>query len=268
MEEVIPIKNKISYYTDIKIAPFDPNKRFTKPHRHNKYFEIVYLSKAEGYHYIDDIAYKIDGPTFFFIRKEAVHHWDISTIPEGYVVIFKESFLQNTLDDTLNTLLMKLNNHHEKKCTEPEFVEELFKLLCFESNREIGHNKLIFEGLLKALLAHLNTNLEIQDLGKADEFLKMLADNPVNNVSFYADKLQLSNQQLNQLCKKEYGKTTSEVIASHINTEAKRLLKYSKITISEIAFHLNFKNASHFVKYFKKHNAVTPLNFRKEENRP
>ncbi|MCM5662777.1 AraC family transcriptional regulator [Galbibacter mesophilus] len=264
----IPVKNKISHYADLKIAPFDPAKRKTRPHRHHKYFEIVYLSKAEGYHFIDDKEYKIHAPTFYFIKKDAVHYWDISNNPEGYVIIFKEEFLENTSDKTLNSLLFQLINHHEERCENPNLVETLFSLLVTEFNKSLHPNKHYFEGLLKALLAQINKKLEHKNLSKSEEFLKLLSESPVNNVGFYADKLGVSNQKLNQLCKENFSKTTTEIIAYHINKEAKRLLRFSSKSISEIAYTLYFKDDSHFVRYFKKHNGMTPLKFRNTSNRP
>ncbi|QLE02167.1 helix-turn-helix domain-containing protein [Galbibacter sp. BG1] len=264
----IPVKNKISNYSDLKIAPFDPAKKKTKPHRHNKYFEIVYLSKAEGFHYIDDEAYKIEAPTFFFVKKDAVHHWDITNEPEGYVIIFKEAFLENTTDKTLNSLLFQLINYYEERCEDPFLVENLFSLLVAESNKSLRPNKHYFEGLLKALLSQINKNLDFKNLSKPDEFLKLLTDSPVNNVGFYADKLGVTNQKLNQLCKEHFSKTTTEMIAYQINKEAKRLLRFSSKSVSEIAFTLHFKDTSHFVRYFKKHNETTPLKFRNTPNKP
>lgn len=49
----IEIKNKISFENTIKIEPFDVAKRYTKPHVHNKYLEIVFFSKGSGFHYLD-----------------------------------------------------------------------------------------------------------------------------------------------------------------------------------------------------------------------
>ena len=44
MHKEIEIKNKISFENTIKIEPFDVAKRYTKPHVHNKYLEIVFES--------------------------------------------------------------------------------------------------------------------------------------------------------------------------------------------------------------------------------
>lgn len=94
--------------------------------------------------------------------------------------------------------------------------------------------------------------------------MELLAENPRNDVAHYAHILNVSGQNLNQLCRKQYNKTPSEIIAVEIVKEVKRLLKYTNKTISEIAFQLDFKDVSHFVKYFKRHTGNTPLQIKKE----
>jgi AraC-like DNA-binding protein len=88
--------------------------------------------------------------------------------------------------------------------------------------------------------------------------------NPVSNlkVNQAADYLGLSPQNLNAVCRKAAGKSASELIMEQVILEAKRYLLHSDKNISEIAFTLNFSDASHFVKYFKKSTGETPQTFR------
>ena len=65
MNKTIAIYSKIPAVTSIKIEPFDVNKRYTKPHRHNKYIELVYFKQGFGHHYMDSDCYKIEPPTVF-----------------------------------------------------------------------------------------------------------------------------------------------------------------------------------------------------------
>ena len=64
---------KIETERVIKIAPFKKDIRKTNPHKHNNYFEIIYLSQGSGFHYIDLNKYIIHPPEFFFVRQEQVH---------------------------------------------------------------------------------------------------------------------------------------------------------------------------------------------------
>lgn len=81
-------------------------------------------------------------------------------------------------------------------------------------------------------------------------------------VNFYADKLYISTKYLARVVKQASGHTASYWIDSYVILEAKNLLRYSDITIKEIAFRLNFTNQSVFHKYFKAHTGLTPLEYR------
>lgn len=258
--------SKISSIDDIKIAPFDVSKRYTKPHRHNKYLEIVYFSKGSGFHFMDSKRYDIKSPIFFIIKKEEVHHWEINTEPQGYVIIIKETFLEKTLDKQINKQLLKLAQKQKiDNIQKDPNIEYMFKTLCLEIQQS-NSNIEVVEGVLKALLSKIvrYSNINNQDINtdKIDQFMQFLVDKPRNNVAFYAKKLNCTSQTLNQWCKRRYAKSASQIIAIEIIKEVKRLLMYTDKTISEIAFDLEFKDVSHFVKYFKRHTGHTPLQFK------
>jgi len=50
MKTELEIKDKTTDTEGIKIAPFRQHVRKTLPHKHNNYFEIIYLTKGSGSH--------------------------------------------------------------------------------------------------------------------------------------------------------------------------------------------------------------------------
>jgi AraC-like DNA-binding protein len=78
----------------------------------------------------------------------------------------------------------------------------------------------------------------------------------------YADTLGVHVNHLNKVLKETTGKTTTEIIGSRINQEAKVLLKQTQWNVSEIAYTLGFEEIAHFSNFFKKHNQQSPLVFR------
>lgn len=79
---------------------------------------------------------------------------------------------------------------------------------------------------------------------------------------FYADKLGISLQHLSTTIKQVTGKNVLDVISYVVIMDAKAKLKSTDMTIQEIAYSLNFPNASFFGKYFKRYVGMTPLDFR------
>ena len=82
------------------------------------------------------------------------------------------------------------------------------------------------------------------------------------SVGFYAAQLHLTPKYLTTIIRKTTGRTASEWIDDYVVLEAKNLLKYSTMSIQEIAYSLNFPNQSFFGKYFKEHTGLTPTAFR------
>ena len=115
MKKSIPTKNKISPEKHIKIEPFRKGTLVTPPHKHKQYFEIIFLSQGSGHHWIDGHCYDIKPPVFFFLNREQVHNWQMDNEPEGYVVIFKNTFLQQSRDESLKQLLPLIWHHRGER---------------------------------------------------------------------------------------------------------------------------------------------------------
>ncbi|WP_027419636.1 AraC family transcriptional regulator [Crocinitomix catalasitica] len=272
MKSPLEIKDKTKQTEGLKIAPFRQHIRKTVPHKHNNYFEIIYLTAGSGEHTIDTKAYEIKPPIIFNIRKEQVHFWDIKTKPEGFVLIIKKSFIEGTLDQDIKRLIAELSAY---TCLFPKdnTAVEIFHLLLSENQRDQGSNKPVIEGLLKALLGKLReaATADSNKLGTNSiyqKFIELLSkeNKLTNKVMYYAEILNTTPQNLNAICRKEGGSSASETIAEHIIRDAKRLLSYTDFTVSEISTRLEFKDHSHFTKYFKRQVGETPIGYRKSNS--
>jgi AraC family transcriptional activator of pobA len=84
----------------------------------------------------------------------------------------------------------------------------------------------------------------------------------IRKVGQYADKLNVSADYLNRAIKSCTDKTAHHFINKMIFIEAKNLLIYSEMTVSEIGYSLDFSDPSHFNRSFKKFVGLTPLEFR------
>jgi AraC-like DNA-binding protein len=80
----------------------------------------------------------------------------------------------------------------------------------------------------------------------------------------YADKLHVSERQLNDALRKTLGKTAGQLVQERVLLEAKRLLSNTDLSMAEIAYQLNFGDFAYFCRFFKKHTRFTPSAFRKD----
>jgi AraC family transcriptional regulator, transcriptional activator of pobA len=267
----ILVKNKINPDLHIKAESFRKETRITHPHKHNQYFEIVYLSKGKGAHWIDGIQYQITPPVLFFINRNQTHHWEITIEPDGYVVILKQSFFQYSKDEMLKQLLQQLWYANCVYCSNAEKLEPVFKLLCNLIRDDTKYNKHAADGLLKTLIALIldegkeqfhYSGLQTQLYVRYIDLLHTQI-NFQRNVHHYASVLNTTPQNLNAACRKTNNQSAGEILDNFITNEAKRLLLYTNNNVSEIAFQLNFNDPSYFVKFFKKYQHITPDQYRK-----
>ncbi|OBZ15761.1 AraC family transcriptional regulator [Bacillus sp. FJAT-26390] len=82
------------------------------------------------------------------------------------------------------------------------------------------------------------------------------------SVQEIADNVGLSTDYLSKQFKKETGMTIVEYILQEKIKEAKNLMNYSNLSISEISNHLQFFDQSHFIRVFKRICGKTPKQYK------
>lgn len=82
------------------------------------------------------------------------------------------------------------------------------------------------------------------------------------SVQEYAELLHVTPNHLSQTVAKTFGRQANEIIADRLLLEAKKLLRYTDLTIAEIADYLGFEEPTHFGRFFKRHMSMTPRSYR------
>jgi AraC family transcriptional activator of pobA len=83
-------------------------------------------------------------------------------------------------------------------------------------------------------------------------------------LGFYAEKLAMTPDRLNDIVKRSTGVTAGHLIRQRVLTEAKRQLVFTNVAIHEIAYDLGFSDPSHFARFFRKQTGTTPQAFREQ----
>lgn len=97
-----------------------------------------------------------------------------------------------------------------------------------------------------------------------DRFFKLMLEEykKERSVAYYADKLCLTPKYLSMTVKKITGHPISDWINEAVIIEAKRMLKTTDLTASQISEELNFPNPSFFGRFFKQYADMTPLQYK------
>lgn len=247
------------------------------PHN-NDFYTILFVDGAIGVVQIDNTVSHLEQSKIIFIEPGCVNSINITGKASGKVICFSETFFylrynNNILNhfgflETENRVISEIPELHSEK------FESLLKLIQQEyllhSNEGINilHsyiNIILFE--LERLLSQANTarKSDIKS-DKIYQYKKLIEAHFSKRKlpSFYADKLNITTNHLNKLCKEETGKTAGDIIRKHILLESQRQLRFTTLSINEIADELGFDNPSYFITFFKKQVGITPEIFRKE----
>lgn len=268
----ILIKNKLGGSRLFKISRFKEKIKKTKPHKHEGYFELIYISQGEGFHWMDTEYYKITSPEIYFLKPGSLHCWQFTSIPKGFVVLFKEAYFDAVREQSIIDLLRYMNKQLQVSMPAGCRLLPIFEEILLEYTQNATYADTIIHGYLQVLLSKLLQLSQVKPKTGApssilhERFLKLLSEKcpQWRLVHQYAGQLNTTPQNLNAACRKHAGKSAGEHIASQLLLEAKRHILHTEKTITEIAYALHFNDASYFIKFFKKHTGLTPIQFRRQ----
>lgn len=246
-------------------------------HSHS-YYQIIWFFEVGGTHTVDFKSFEIKKNTILFVNKDQVHAFDDNLEINGWLIHFNESFFMHSDVD----IFLKYNvfNSPQNPCysidnTTTNIGLSYINLIQEElAIRDRFGSEDVIRYLLKSFLINLE-RIHRKDSDKIIEltnqyefqfykFKELLEESYAKNVSVqeYAEALHVSSKTLATITKSIVGKPPSQLIAERVVLEAKRLLKFTSLQISEIAFRLGFDDASYFVKYFKRYMNISPSSYR------
>lgn len=261
--EIVKLKERNSYDS-------------SKAHKHS-YFEIFLFNKGGGTHEIDFNTFPILSQSVHFVFPNQVHKVTRELDTFGFVILISKEFMDR-IDYKLYVDLfsvyyldpvVELNTERFNK------ISGLLDNLTDEFTNDELNSKSVIKNYLSILFNFFLREKENQtgsESLKSNEFtlfinFLILIENHYethNPVQFYSSKLQTTERNLNQICKKYRTKTASVLIKERMVLEIKKLLVNSSSSIKEIVYSLNFNDPANFNKFFKSALGVSPSQFREE----
>lgn len=128
------------------------------------------------------------------------------------------------------------------------------------------------ESALKKAQAYIRTQTRRTTglQGRSAELYNQFVDDVIihaatnSDVTFYANRLNVSGRYLAQVCRRMAEKSPKAIIDECLMRQIEIRLTTTDSTIQEIAFAFGFSSQAHFTKFFKAHRGVTPTVFRQK----
>ena len=251
-----------------------------RAHRHRNLFQILLIERGGGEMIFEASSLDFAAPAAIIVQPNAVHGFRFRPgDTNGWVVSFTED-VANTIAEQSAEALARLRALAADPIVKLESGDEIARLsaLCNDLYQERflareGH-RLATRALLAliaieaARLAASRARSGSVTLAPADPTLQALRELVENHfrkerqIAFYAGRLHMTTDRLNDLVKRATGVTAGHLIRQRVLTEAKRELVFTNRVISEIAYDLSFSDPSHFARFFRKQTGKTPQDFR------
>ncbi len=111
---------------------------------------------------------------------------------------------------------------------------------------------------------HLINNSGLHGRKLADRFVQLVeqSDGRIRRVDEFAQMLNVTPKYLSKLLMDTMHRKPSVIVAFFTLQAIENRLRYTDMTMQQIADDLHFANASFFGKYFKEHSGMTPMEYR------
>ena len=227
--------------------------------------------------------YTLRENTLFMIAPQNIIQAHANGTLEGHMVVVSSQFLQRMNIDMkhLMPLMLQLSAHPSIDISARESEELCRFIALMEHEIEAPTSAFadrIVSNLFMATLYKIGTTVEHyleahpepanRKPDRAENYFRRFLQElsrhykTERSVGFYAQQLCITPKYLTTLVKQVSKKSVSEWIEIYVVLEAKTLLKYSNLSIQEIAYTLNFPNQSFFGSYFKRNTGMSPSQYK------
>jgi AraC-like DNA-binding protein len=246
------------------------------------YYDITFISEGSGFFTVGDQTHIVKPQDVIFTQPGETRNWDNRHILSGQVLVFEEKFVSSIFNDPefLQHLSFFSVSKYSTRITlgkdmyiQIHAILSNLKAAIKESEDMHIIRALLYEALMLLNRIYISEHNVLPVLPEENKKVKNRYVNDFLNlvnvhytqhhsIRFYAERLSITPNYLNEILKKSIGMNAKLYIQNRIMQESKRMLIYTDMPVSAIAEALNFENASYFIRFFRNQTQCTPLQFR------
>jgi AraC family transcriptional activator of pobA len=251
-----------------------------RAHRHRNLFQLLLIERGGGEMIFEAATMAFSAPSVIVVSPNVAHGFRFNPdVTNGWVVSFSDD-VATSIGERSGEAVTQLKALAAEPVTPlgaPADWRRL-SLLCSDLHQEMflardGYRlamraTMVLIAVEVARLSASHARSGAVTLVQADNTLEVLRQLVEDNfrrerqIGFYAGKLAMTTDRLNDHVKRAAGVTAGHLIRQRVLTEAKRELVFTSRAIHEIAYELGFTDASHFARFFRKQTSMTPQDFR------
>jgi len=248
-----------------------------KLHRHESFFQILYISAGSGDAIFGAERHQITPDTVITVPPGLSHGFRFSRDIDGFVITVLASHLK-ALPGGRSPLGGWLAHPHvtvlDRENPDAAYTGQTLSRLGAEfATRNSGCTDLLEAYVTIALQLTMRLSGSAADEGADENGRRMERLNGLiqqhlrthKPAAFYAAELGISPTHLNRIVKAAVGLGMHEMIAQRLADEAKRELVFTFGSAQEISYRLGFADPAYFSRFFLKQTGQTPRAWRMAE---
>lgn len=256
-----------------------------EPHAHRHLHQITLVEQHDGEVTLDGEVVGIRAPAVILTPAGVVHGFRFAPDTRGHVLNFSDDVLAGVPDDG-GPLAERLARLWPRPVLQFSAAEEVGRIAAlFEAlgdEEALGRDgaRTAQRAILALLVIELSRAAASEErfaavtLRRADatvEALRRLINarhRETRRLADYAESLGMTTDRLNEHCKRATGVTAGHLMRQRVITEAKRLLLFTALSASQIAYELGFADPTHFSRFFRRYAGMSPSSFRAGHSPP
>jgi len=249
-------------------------------HRHHDLHQLLLVKRGRVILRLDSLRATLRGAALITVPSNTVHSFQFAPDTRGIVVSFASELVAELANSRGS-----LRGFFERPTAVPlsrsgVAVQEV-TTLCNLLLREFAHSAPGRESALRGLLGALLTNASrvsgteaatndapiTRELELHERFRQCIEHNYREHIPIetYARELRTSVVCLRRACLAAVGLPPIEIVHQRLVVEAQRQLRYTTMSVTEIAYHLGFEDPAYFSRFFTRRMKTTPRAFRRRD---
>jgi len=234
--------------------------------------ELVIVTEGSLEHYIDFQVEEITAPAVSYVSMGKMHRVIEREDLRGWIIKYHNEFIPDSKLSFYSNFFTSTSVPIAPNGCTNRFVSlcEIIYAEYGQENPDYPTIRYLTTGLISMIETERKRNIPLENIAKASQidtfnnFLKILEQNfrRDEGVAFYADKMNMSERNLNIICRNNFQKSVSEIIETRKLIEAKNMLIHSDKSVSEIGYELGYNEKSYFTRVFRNKLSITPTEFR------
>ncbi len=252
-----PITDRASVF-DWKIAP----------HRHHQLHQFFLIRSGRADLVLDGVVHDVTDACVLNVPRNVVHSFTFSAGTDGLVVTVP---LQSLPDIFGTDTAMFGALERAALVPSDDVLETAFTRVSHEFLGRHPGRATMLRALTTQLACEMARRMPTDDehprravAGVFSRFQGLVRTHAGDawTVRDYAAELGVSARHLSRVCQDAVGQSPAGFVGSERMREARRLLVYTRATIAEIGYALGYDDPSHFSRVFRRHEGLTPKEYR------